>query len=124
MVTFRKFLSICFIWLLTIQTSRSVQADAWDLEAPSPPSTETNVSAPVDAPPGIRELEKGSSIDIVAWAEQFTLDQGAIKSRIEALKQESKSRESAFKAAAKTAENQIEQKEKELAVLRTDVAFP
>jgi hypothetical protein len=118
--TFRKVLSICFIWLLTIQTSRSVQADAWDLEAPSPPSTETNVSAPVDAPPGIRELEKGSSIDIVAWAEQFTLDQGAIKSRIEALKQESKSRESAFKAAAKSAENQIEQKEKELAVLRTD----
>ena len=71
------------------------------------------------APPSLEELEKSSPIEIAAWAEQFTFDQKAIKTRIEALKQERKNRESAFKNAAKSAEKQIEQKEQELTKLLT-----
>ena len=120
MGAFRKVLSMGFIWLLTFQTSQSVQAEVWGLSAPSPPGEEMPLSVPPDGPPALGELEKGSSIEVAAWAEQFTLDQNAIKARIEALKQESKSRENAFKAATKAAEKQIEQKEKELEKLRTD----
>jgi len=119
MSPFGKVLSLGLIWLLTVQTSQSVQAEIWGLSAPSPPGEETPLSVPPDAPPALGELEKGSSIEVAACAEQFTLDENVIKARIESLKQESKSRENAFKAAAKSAEKQIEQKEKELEILRT-----
>jgi Zn-dependent protease with chaperone function len=109
-----------FIWLLTLQSGQSALAEVWGLSAPSPPGEETSLSVPPDAPPSLGELEKGSSIEVAACAEQLTLDQNVIKARIESLKQESKSRENAFKAAARSAEKQIEQKEKELEILRTD----
>jgi hypothetical protein len=66
MGAFRKVLSLGLIWLLTVPTSQSVQAEIWGLSAPSPPGGETPLSVPPDAPPALAELEKGSSIEIAA----------------------------------------------------------
>jgi hypothetical protein len=46
---FRKVLSMGFIWLFTFQTSQSVQAEVWDLSAPSAPGVEMPQSVPADA---------------------------------------------------------------------------
>lgn len=109
---FRKVLSIGFIWLLTFQTSQSAQAEVWGLSAPSPPAVETPLPARAGAPPSLGELEKGSSIEIAAWAEQLTLDQNAIKARIEALKQESKSRETPSRPPPRRRRNRSSRKRK------------
>ncbi len=116
---FRKVLSLAFIWLLMAQTSRSVQAQGLGQMAPPPTAGGSPPPVQPSAPPRLEELVKGSSIEIAAWAEQFAFDQNALKVRIEALKQESKTREKAFKTAAKSAEKQTEQKEQELAKLLT-----
>jgi Zn-dependent protease with chaperone function len=117
---FRKVLSLTLIWLLMLQTSRSVQAEALDPTAPQQAAAENPHAVPPNAPPSLEELAKASSIEIAAWAEQYAFDQRAIKARIESLKQESKNRENAFKAFTKSAERQIEQSEKELAKLKAD----
>jgi len=119
MSPFRKVLSLGLIWLLTVQTSRSVQAEGLGQMAPPPAAAGSPQPVQPSAPPSLEQLVKGSSIEIAAWAEQFAFDQNAIKARIEALKQESKTREKAFKTAAKSAEKQTEQKEQELAKLLT-----
>jgi Zn-dependent protease with chaperone function len=115
----RKVLSLGLIWLLTVQTSGGVQAEALDQTAP--PATGAGNPQPDEpsTPPSLEELVKGSSIEIAAWAEQFDFDQNAIKARIEAVKQGRKTREKAFKTAAKSAEKQGEQKEQELSKLLT-----
>jgi Zn-dependent protease with chaperone function len=117
---FRKVLSLALIWLLTLQTSRSVQAEGLAQMAPAQAAAENPRPVQANAPPSLEELAKASSIEIAAWAEQHTFDQKAIKARIESLKQESKNRENAFKTFTKSAEKQIEQNEKELEKLRTD----
>ena len=119
MSPFRKVLSLGLIWLLTVQASRSVQAEGLGQMAPPPAAAGNPQPVQPSAPPPLEELVKGSSIEIAAWAEQFAFSQNAIKARIEALKQEGETREKAFKTAAKSAEKQIEQKEQELAKLLT-----
>jgi len=114
---FRKLLSLGLIWLFTVQTSRSVQAEALEQMAPPPAAAENPEPVQPSGPPSLDELVKASSIEIAAWAEQFAFDQNAIKARIEAVKKASKIREAAFKTAAKSAEKQIAQKEQELAKL-------
>jgi Zn-dependent protease with chaperone function len=116
---FRKVLSFGLIWLLTVQTSRSVQVEALDQMVPPSTGAGNPQSVEPSTPPSLKELVKGSSIEIAAWAEQFAFDQNAIKARIEAVKQGRKTREKAFKTAAKSAEKQIEQKEQELSKLLT-----
>ena len=115
----RKVLSLGLIWLLTVQTSRSVQAESSDQMAPPPTGAGNPQPVEPSTPPSLEELVKGSSIEIAAWAEQFAIDQNVIKARIEAVKQGRKTREKAFKTAAKSAEKQIEQKEQELSKLLT-----
>jgi Zn-dependent protease with chaperone function len=117
---FRKFLSLGLIWLLAVQTSRGVQAGALDQIAPPPVAAGNADPVQSSGPPSIDELVKASSIEIAAWAEQFTLDRNAINAKVEGLKQERKSRANAFKAATKSAEKEVEQKEKELEILRND----
>jgi Zn-dependent protease with chaperone function len=116
---FRKGLSLALIWLLTVQTSRSVQAEVSDQVAP-PPAGGNREPVQSSAPPSLDELAKASSIEIAIWAEQFNLDQNAINAKAERLKQERKSRANAFKAATRSAEKEVEQKEKELETLRKD----
>jgi Zn-dependent protease with chaperone function len=117
---FRKVLSSALIWLLTLQTSRSVQAESLAQMAPARAAAENHRPVQANAPPSLEELVKASSIKIAAWAEQYTFDQKAIKARIESLKQESKNRENAFKAFTKSAEKQVERSEKELVKLKAD----
>jgi Zn-dependent protease with chaperone function len=116
----RKVLSLGLIWLLTVQTSRSLQAEASD-QMVQPAAAEGNPE-PVQpsGPPSLDELAKASSIEIATWAQQFTLDQNAINAKAERLKQERKSRANAFKAATKSVEREVEQKEKQLETLRTE----
>ena len=115
----RKVLLLGLIWLLTVQTSRSVQVEALDQMVPPSTGAGNPQSVEPSTPPSLEELVKGSSIEIAAWAEQFAIDQNVIKARIEAVKQGRKTREKAFKTAAKSAEKQIEQKEQELSKLLT-----
>ncbi len=115
----RKGLSLGLIWLLTVQISQSVQSKALGQMAPLSAVAKAPQPIQPSAPPSVEELESSSSIEIAAWAEEFAFDQKAIKARIEAVKQESKIREAAFKAAAKSAEKQNEQKEQELSKLLT-----
>jgi Zn-dependent protease with chaperone function len=118
--TFRKVVTLGMIWLLTVQTSQGIQAEVSGPLARPPHVAERALPGQPDAPPPLEELVKGSSIEIADWAEKFAFDQNAIKTRIEAVKQNRKTREQAFKTAAKSAEKQIEQQEQELAKLRTD----
>ena len=71
MSPFRKVLSLGLIWLLTVQTSRSVQAEALGQMAPPPAAAGNPQPVQPSGPPSLEELVKASSIEIAAWAEQF-----------------------------------------------------
>jgi Zn-dependent protease with chaperone function len=120
MNAFRKVLSLGLIWLLTVETSRSAQVEVLDEVAPVPAAGANPEPVQPSRPPSLDDLAKASSIDIANWAERFTLDQNAINAKIERLKQERNGRANAFKAATKSAEKEVEQKEKELETLRTE----
>ena len=120
MSPFRKLLSLGLIALLTVQISSSVQAEALGQIAPPPAAADDPDPVKLSGSPSLEELINASSIEIAVWAERFTFDQNAINARVEQLKQERKNRANAFKAATKSAEKQVEQKEKELATLGAD----
>jgi Zn-dependent protease with chaperone function len=119
--TLRKALSLLLLVLLAVQTTWAGNTGEAGGLVSLPQDLQTApAQAQSSAPPHLEELVKRSSLEIAALAEQFTLDQNAIRAKIETLKQGSKTREEAYKASAKSAEKEIELKERELANLKSN----
>ena len=123
----RTGLSIFLVSLLLIQGTVAVWADQtpdrWWTGSQLSVSTQEG-SAEYTSAPSLDEAVTLSSLELATLAEKFPFDQRAIRAKAEAVKAQSKHTEEAFKTTAKTAEKQIEAKERELQELQQGLDDP
>jgi Zn-dependent protease with chaperone function len=115
----RKWLSVPLACVLVVQ-SASVST-AWPAQAVQNgmQASDAAATATLAPPPSLSEIVTLPSLEVASLAEKFIYSPRAIQERINALDQESKKREAAFKASAKRVEKQVAVKEKELSNLQT-----
>ncbi len=116
----RKTISILLIYGLALQVVLPAVAQ-------NTPAVESSRQLSGTTAPAIPPLEKAMdlpSMQVAALAEKSPYSSAAIRKQIDALDQESKKREEAFKAATKRADGQVGDMEKELGKLKTTTNDP
>jgi Zn-dependent protease with chaperone function len=123
----RTGLSIFLVWLLLTQGTVGLWADyppdRWWSGSQLPASTDGRAGDHAYAP-SLDEVVALPSLELATLAERFPFDEGAIRAKAEALKVQARQKEELFKAAAKTAEKQIEAKERQLQQLQQSLDDP
>ncbi|MDE3179634.1 MAG: M48 family metalloprotease [Acidobacteriota bacterium] len=123
----RRVIAIVLAMLFLLQTTEAVAGQGAN---PAPPTeaaiaaSAASAAAAFAVQPALSEVAGMPSLEVAALAVRFNYKPGEVKAAINALKAESKSREQAYSARAKAADQRIDALEAQLSRLPTTLSDP